>query len=257
MLKKLLTKCNRYYQMYEMVPNTFKIRRLWSYIITFLCGTDFASVLMRGEIISMNLKDKLLNLINTENKKNPISDIKLSKMLSTSRESITVLRKELNVGNSRERRKPYLENYIKSIMGKNSNINVTELTKQLMSCGFDISRHAIEAILQDTKISETKVINKGVIESDPFQSLIGYDGSLMNCIIQSKSAILYPPHGLSTIICGESGVGKTQFAECMYNFAKKKSGMSDNMPFVVFNCADYADNPQLLLSLLYGSKKEN
>jgi len=203
----------------------------------------------------MNLKDKLLNIINTENKKNPISDIKLSKMLSTSRESITVLRKEINIGNSRERRKPYLENDIKRIMGKNSNITVTDITKQLMSYGFDISRHAIEAILQDTKISSEEVRNKPVIEIDPFQSLIGYDGSLKNCVIQSKSAILYPPHGLSTIICGESGVGKTQFAECMYNFAKKKAGMSTNIPFVVFNCADYADNPQLLLSLLYGSKK--
>ena len=203
----------------------------------------------------MNLKDKLLNIVNTENKKNPISDIKLSKMLSTSRENITVLRKEINIGNSRERRKPYLENYIKTILGKNSNINVTDLTKQLMSYGFDISRHAIESILHDTKIGEEKVINKEAIESDPFESLIGYNGSLKNCIIQSKSAILYPPHGLSTIICGESGVGKTQFAECMYNFARKKNGMSANVPFVVFNCADYSDNPQLLLSLLYGSKK--
>jgi len=203
----------------------------------------------------MDLKGKLLNIISTENKKNPISDIKLSKMLSTSRESITILRKGINIGNSRERRKPYLENHIQEIMGNNSNITVTDLTKQLMSCGFDISRHAIEAILQDTKVESEKVVIEEEIEVDPFQSLIGYDGSLMNCIIQSKSAILYPPFGLSTIICGESGVGKTQFAECMYNFAKKKSGILANVPFIVFNCADYADNPQLLLSLLYGSKK--
>lgn len=210
---------------------------------------------MMGEIISMNLKNKLLNIINTENKKNPISDIKLSKMLCTSRENITILRKEINIGNSRERRRPYLENYIKTIREKDNNINVTDITKQLMSFGFEISRHAIESMLQDTKISDAKVIDKEVIESDPFQSLIGYDGSLKNCVIQSKSAILYPPHGLSTIICGESGVGKTQFAESMYNFAKKQSGMSANVPFVVFNCADYGDNPQLLLSLLYGYKK--
>lgn len=210
---------------------------------------------MRGEIIFMNLKEKLLNIINTENKKNPISDIKLSKMLSTSRESITILRKEINIGNSRERRKPYLENHIQKIMENNSTINVTDLTKQLMGYGFDISRHAIESILNDTKIEDEKVVTKVEFEVDPFQSLIGYDGSLKNCIIQSKSAILYPPFGLSTIICGESGVGKTQFAECMYNFAKKKSKMPGNVPFVVFNCADYADTPQLLLSLLYGSKK--
>ncbi|MBU3114271.1 sigma 54-interacting transcriptional regulator [Clostridium lacusfryxellense] len=213
----------------------------------------------------MNLNDKLLNIINTENKKNPISDIKLSKMLSTSRECITILRKELNIGNSRERRKPYLENYIKTIIEKNSTINVTDITKQLKSYGFDISRHVIESILNDTKIGNKEVSQKEKIgsvrfesvrsERDPFESLIGYDGSLKNNILQSKSAILYPPHGLATMICGESGVGKTQFAECMYNFAKEKTGMPGNMPFIVFNCADYSDNPQLLLSLLYGSKK--
>jgi len=224
-------------------------------LFPFCMARILLCIVMGGEIISMDLKGKLLNIINTENKKDPISDIKLAKMLSTSRESITVLRKEINIGNSRERRKPYLENHIKAIMGKNADINVTDLTKQLKSYGFDISRHAIEAILQDTKVGDEKIINKVVIESDPFQSLIGYDGSLRNCVIQSKSAILYPPHGLSTIICGESGVGKTQFAECMYEFAKEKSGMPANVPFIVFNCADYSDNPQLLLSLLYGSKK--
>ena len=36
---------------------------------------------------------------------------------------------------------------------------------------------------------------------------------------QAKAAILYPPRGLHTIIFGETGTGKSMFAECMYHFA--------------------------------------
>ncbi|WKK94936.1 sigma 54-interacting transcriptional regulator [Clostridioides difficile] len=31
--------------------------------------------------------------------------------------------------------------------------------------------------------------------------------------------------------------------------------VKESSNFVVFNCADYSDNPQLLLSLLFGYKK--
>lgn len=78
---------------------------------------------------------------------------------------------------------------------------------------------------------------------------------MKNSIEQAKSAILYPPRGLTTLIVGESGVGKSKFSECMYEFAKKKKVIKENASFVVFNCADYGDNPQLLLSLLFGHKK--
>lgn len=67
--------------------------------------------------------------------------------------------------------------------------------------------------------------------------------------------MLYPPHGLHTLLLGASGVGKSFFAEAMYNFAISSSHFDKNAPFVLFNCADYVDNPQLLLSQLFGYSK--
>lgn len=51
--------------------------------------------------------------------------------------------------------------------------------------------------------------------------MIGADLSLNVPIQQAKAAILYPPNGLHTLILGETGVGKSMFAELMYNFAKE------------------------------------
>ena len=41
----------------------------------------------------MELRDKLVNIINTENKKDPLTDVQIAKFLSTTRENITNLRK--------------------------------------------------------------------------------------------------------------------------------------------------------------------
>lgn len=88
-----------------------------------------------------------------------------------------------------------------------------------------------------------------------FNRLIGGSKSLEKCIQRAKAAILYPPHGLHTIILGPTGVGKTMFAEMMYNFAVESGIYPPVAPFVSFNCADYANNPQLLLTHLFGCKK--
>ncbi|GMB00142.1 sigma 54-interacting transcriptional regulator [Pelosinus sp. IPA-1] len=203
----------------------------------------------------MDLKEKMLGIIRTENIKDPFTDVRLAKMLSTTREQITILRKELGIGNSRERRKPYLKKTIETIVKGNSKLNITEITKKLMESGFDISRHVVEEFFSESSIDNIPDEEEIVVLQDPFANLVGHNGSLENNVIQSKSAILYPPFGLATLIIGESGVGKTQFAECMYNFAKQKKVIGETIPFIVFNCADYSDNPQLLLSLLYGYKK--
>jgi transcriptional regulatory protein LevR/transcriptional regulator with AAA-type ATPase domain len=88
-----------------------------------------------------------------------------------------------------------------------------------------------------------------------FDTLIGGNGSLKKSVQQAKAAILYPPNGLHTLLLGPTGVGKTMFAELMYKFAVEKGVLSVNAPFVAFNCADYANNPQLLLAHLFGCKK--
>ena len=71
---------------------------------------------------------------------------------------------------------------------------------------------------------------------------------------QAKAAILYPPHGLNILITGPTGSGKTYFAHAMNQFAQGR-GVIKNQQLTTFNCADYAHNPQLLLSHLVGYVK--
>ena len=79
--------------------------------------------------------------------------------------------------------------------------------------------------------------------------------SLFHCVEQAKAAILYPPHGMHMLLFGETGVGKSMFAELIYNYARESGSLTGSAPFITFNCADYADNPQLLVSQLMGTKK--
>jgi len=96
----------------------------------------------------------------------------------------------------------------------------------------------------------------GLIEDQsPFNYLIGANTSLKNQIEQAKAALLYPPNGLHTLIVGSTGVGKSLFANIMYEYSKYIKKLPEDAPFVVFNCADYANNPQLLLSYIFGHIK--
>ncbi|GGE81509.1 sigma 54-interacting transcriptional regulator [Priestia taiwanensis] len=79
--------------------------------------------------------------------------------------------------------------------------------------------------------------------------------SLQTAIEIAKSAILYPPHGMHSLILGETGVGKSMFASLMYQYALEVEKLKEQAPFITFNCADYANNPQLLLGQLFGVKK--
>lgn len=92
-------------------------------------------------------------------------------------------------------------------------------------------------------------------DSSPFSYLIGYDTSLKNQIEQAKAALMYPPNGLHTLIIGSTGVGKSLFANIMYQYAQYIKKLDSDAPFVVFNCADYANTPQLLLSHIFGHIK--
>lgn len=96
---------------------------------------------------------------------------------------------------------------------------------------------------------------KKTTDHDSFSSIIGSDGSIKAQIELAKAAVSYPPHGLHTLIYGESGVGKNLMAESMWDFAKTHWTAQGEIPFIHFNCADYAANEQLLLSQLFGYVK--
>lgn len=88
-----------------------------------------------------------------------------------------------------------------------------------------------------------------------FEELIGANGSLHLAVEQCKSAVLYPNGGLPILIIGNSGVGKSYLASLIYKYALGESIIEADAKLVVFNCADYANNAELLSSKLFGYKK--
>lgn len=97
---------------------------------------------------------------------------------------------------------------------------------------------------------EIKIETK--IKKDSFETLIGRTQSLRPIIEKCKVAMLYPTNGLHTIIYGETGVGKSMIARYMYDYSIDSGIRGEKAPFVTFNCADYANNPQLLMGHVFG-----
>jgi len=234
------------------------------------------------------IENTILELIDNEDKKKPLTDNDIAKKVNTTRAYITQFRKEKKLPTSHQRREEILHNDMNKIISENNLISDNMLCKRLSEIGYDISRYSVtqtrkqvvgnatkykatenivENVTKDIvgsveNVSVIKLSNKKKLhknspnnEKNNLREIIGYHGSLRNQIRQAEAAILYPPHGLHTLILGPSGVGKSFFAEAMYKFAVNSSNFKSNAPFIVFNCADYAENPQLLLSQLFGYVK--
>ncbi|NPC91520.1 sigma 54-interacting transcriptional regulator [Bacillus sp. WMMC1349] len=112
---------------------------------------------------------------------------------------------------------------------------------QLSTCIFD-------------SFQELKELEPIVIGLDLFDQLIGADGSLKRAIEQIKTSVCYPD-GLPIILHGPTGVGKSYLANLIYQYSLEKGILPKNAPFIRFNCAQYANNAELLSSNLFGYVK--
>ncbi|MGM0216668.1 sigma-54-dependent transcriptional regulator [Enterococcus sp. AZ109] len=93
------------------------------------------------------------------------------------------------------------------------------------------------------------------IKTNPFDLLIGHNASLKKAVSQAKAAVHYPPNGLHILLLGPTGSGKTFFANKIYQYGLYEHLLQEEAPFISFNCADYYNNPQLLMSQLFGYVK--
>ena len=83
----------------------------------------------------------------------------------------------------------------------------------------------------------------------------GVGKSLKPVIEQAMAALLYPEKPLDILLTGETGTGKTYLAETLSKLAKERRLETGDLPFVVLNCADYAQNAELLVGQIFGIKE--
>lgn len=98
----------------------------------------------------------------------------------------------------------------------------------------------------ELKASETK---------HAFLNLIGAQDSLSYVVEQCKAAIAYPEHGLPILLQGPTGTGKSLIAQLMFQYGQDTHILSQDSRFVTVNCSEYANNPEMLMTNLFGYKK--
>lgn len=138
----------------------------------------------------------------------------------------------------------------------------SELAKQLNVTRANISSDLNQLVkLGKAKKSGTKpvyffsTVPKEQTSSNILDDFIKKSPSLFHCGEQAKAAVLYPPNGMHILLTGETGVGKSMFAELIYTYAKSQNKVKADSNFITFNCADYANNPQLLVGSIFGIQK--
>ncbi|MFC0232937.1 sigma 54-interacting transcriptional regulator [Vagococcus entomophilus] len=136
------------------------------------------------------------------------------------------------------------------------------ITTQNIADKADLSR-GVTSLYLSQLLEEHLVMKEGTKPvywsvSDPkdaFCKFIGYQGSLNKIIEACKTSVIYPPHGFPIMITGPSGVGKSFLASLLYEYALEKQCIEKESSFITLNCADYANNLELLSSVLFGYKK--
>lgn len=93
------------------------------------------------------------------------------------------------------------------------------------------------------------------VQDTAFDALVGVRESLMYCVEQCKAAISYPGNGLPLLLQGPTGTEKSFIAQLMYDYGVEKGILSKESRFITVNCAEYANNPEFLITNLFGYKK--
>jgi len=81
-----------------------------------------------------------------------------------------------------------------------------------------------------------------------------YD-SLAEVIEQIKMAAFYPNGGLPFLLTGESGTGKSFLVKMFHHYCVANELLESDAPLITINCAQYANNHELLTSNLFGHVK--
>lgn len=146
-------------------------------------------------------------------------------------------------------------------------IETNELAEYLQ-LSRSVTSHYLSQLFHEKKVSKTEgrpvkwVLAGGALtyrqalgDLHAFNNLIGANGSHREVVAQCSAAVKYPGNGLNIVITGKSGVGKSFLAATIAQYARDTHEIAEKAPFEILNCADYANNPELLSSILFGYVK--
>lgn len=193
-------------------------------------------------------KDYLLNIITDSTVKFLQNNFSIEYLMTATKlmEKTNILRNNISLDINKLHKEGYLVKVKSRPVFFLALNNLKEINKNIK-----LEYSSVGELVDDLHNYDYKSPNK----STAFSDLIGYNSDLIKQVKQAKAAVMYPPNGLNLIITGDTGTGKSYFA---YNIAKYalEKGVIDNLDkYVVFNCADYTENKQLLLAKLFGYKK--
>lgn len=114
---------------------------------------------------------------------------------------------------------------------------------------------SIDELLAENNVGKAKEVEVRKNLDDSLLGMIGAKGSLKKPIEQIKTSVFYPNSSLTILLHGPTGVGKSYIAKQIYNFSVRNEILKPNSPFITLNCAQYANNPELLSSILFGHIK--
>ncbi|WP_125606601.1 sigma 54-interacting transcriptional regulator [Lapidilactobacillus bayanensis] len=148
-----------------------------------------------------------------------------------------------------------------------SSISTSDLA-EVLQLSRSVTSHYLAQLLKEKKVSKTDgrpvkwyLSADSIVRQQPlrslhaFTNLIGVNGSQRSVVEKCIAAVKYPGNGLNVVITGNSGVGKSFLAQLIAQYARDTKVIASDAPFEVLNCADYANNPELLSSILFGYVK--
>lgn len=129
--------------------------------------------------------------------------------------------------------------------------------KPILYAHADVLRALYSGIIptEFASLAEYHDWRRNIDSRDAFSRLIGVDGSLSLVAENVKSAISYPPKGLTTIFTGETGTGKSFLASLAFEYGQEIGRFKKDARFIQVNCSEFANNPELLTANLFGYKK--
>lgn len=143
--------------------------------------------------------------------------------------------------------------------------NQTDFTTQTVADRLAITRanasYDLNQLVQAGKVTKSGGrpvlyrVNVNEQAEDLFSVFVRKNPSLKNSLELAQAAVLYPVGRMHILLTGETGTGKSLLAKMIYEFSQEQQIIEQTAPFIVFNCADYANTPQLLTSQLFGVQK--